>query len=126
MENLKAKATNYVPESISFSDVYLWGLIKQVSKLNIPHLGYIMMADWDKAKAIIEKLISDGRNIERVEMGLDGDWGENSMTVWEDGKFVKYDCFNGSKWAEPIIIVYYKDAPSEVYSVWRKEEKITR
>ena len=60
------------------------------------------------------------RNIERVEMGLDGDWRENSMTVWEDGKFMMYDCFNGSKWAEPIIIVYYKDAPSEVYSVWRK------
>ena len=119
MENLKAKATNYVPESISFSEGYLYGLIK-------PDLGYIMMADWDKAKAIIEKLISDGRNIERVEMGLDGDWGENSMTVWEDGKFMKYDCFEGSKWAEPIIIVYYKDAPSEVYSVWRKEEKITR
>ena len=45
MENLKAKATNYVPESISFSEGYLWGLIK-------PDLGYIMMADWDKAKGI--------------------------------------------------------------------------
>ena len=64
MENIKAKATNYVPESISFSEGYLYGLIK-------PDLGYIMMADWDKAKAIIEKLISDGRNIERVEMGAE-------------------------------------------------------
>jgi hypothetical protein len=115
MENIKAKATNYVPESISFSEGYLCGLMK-------PDLGYIMKADWNKAKVIIRKLISDGRNIERVEMGLDGDWRENSMTVWKDGKFMMYDCFNGSKWAEPIIIVYYKDAPSEVYSVWRKEE----
>jgi len=116
MENLKAKATNYVPESISFSEGYLYGLMK-------PDLGYIMMADWYKAKVIIKKLISDGRNIERVEMGLDGDWQENSMTVWEDGQFTAYSCFEGSKWAEPIIIVYYKDAPSEVYSVWRKEEE---
>ena len=59
MENIKAKATNYVPESISFPAGYFCWVIK-------PDLGYIMMADWDKAKAIIEKLISDGRNIERV------------------------------------------------------------
>ena len=65
MENLKAKATNYVPESIGFSEGYLYGLIK-------PDLGYIMMADWDKAKAIIEKLISGGRNIEREGLSLCG------------------------------------------------------
>ena len=115
MENIKAKATNYVPKSIGFSEGYLYGLMK-------PDSGYLMMADWCKAKAIIKKLIADGRNIERVGMGLDGDWQENSMTVWEDGQFTEYSCFGGSKWAEPIIIVYYKDAPSEVYSVWRKEE----
>ena len=83
---------------------------------------FTALISMNNTMAIIRKLISDGRNIERVEMGLDGDWRENSMTVWADGKFMMYDCFGGSKWAEPIIIVYYKDAPSEVYSVWRKEE----
>ena len=117
MENFEVKEKNYTPGSMSFAEGF-YGPKGDV--------GYFMIADWCKAKAIIKKLIADGRNIERVEMGLDGDWGENSMTVWEDGKFMKYDCFEGSKWAEPIIIVYYKDAPSEVYSVWRKEEKITR
>ena len=116
MKNYEVKAKNYIPGSISFAEGYLWGLA-------MPDLGYLMMADWCKAKAIIKKLIADGRNIEKVEMGLDGDWQENSMTVWEDGQFTAYSCFEGSKWAEPIIIVNYKDEPSETYSVWRKEEE---
>ena len=38
MENIKAKATNYVPKSIGFSEGYLYGLMK-------PDSGYLMMAD---------------------------------------------------------------------------------
>ena len=112
MENLKAK--NYIPSSISFAEGFMGPKGDK---------GFIMTADWDKAKSTIEKLISEGRNIDNVVMVLDGDWDCNSMTVWEGGEFTEYDCHNGSIWAEPIIIVNYKDAPSETYSVWEKEEK---
>ena len=56
-------------------------------------------------------------------VGLDGDWGCNSMVIWENGKFEEYNCHGASVWAEPIMIVNYKDAPSETYSVW-KERKL--
>lgn len=45
-------------------------------------VGFFMVADYEKAKTIIQNLISAGREIEAVEMGLDGDWGENSMVIW--------------------------------------------
>ncbi len=114
MEKLKVKAKNYVPGSMSFAAGF-FGPRGDV--------GYIMVADWEKAKAIIKQLISEGRNIESVEMGLDGDWGENSMTVWENGNFFKYGCHDNSIWAEPILIVNYEDAPSETYACWIKEKK---
>ena len=112
MEYLQVKAKNYNPGSIGFMD----GLMPQFRSR-----GVFMAADWEKAKAIIEQLISQERNVEKVEMGLDGDWQYNSMVVWEEGEFTQYDCYEGSDWAEPIILVYYKDAPSEAYSVWKPE-----
>ncbi len=114
MEKIKAK--NYVPGSMSFAAGFF----------GVPvtgNVGYIMVADWEKAQAIIKQLISEGRNIESVEMGLDGDWDYNSMTVWENGRFFKYDCYDSSIWAEPIIIVNYKDTPSEAYACWKRKEK---
>lgn len=114
MENLEVKETNYIPGSMSFAMGFM-GPSGDV--------GYFMVADFDKAKSIINKLILDKKNIDHVEMGLDGDWRENSMTIWENGEFTKYDCHESSQWAEPIIIVNYKDSPSEAYSVWFKEEK---
>jgi len=110
MGNLKAK--NYIPGSISFGDITA-GQFRGDKK-------YLMEADWDKAKTTIENLISEGRNIENVVMGLDGDWCYNSMVIWENGKFEEYNCHGASGWAEPIMIVNYKDAPSETYSVWKK------
>ena len=112
MENLKAK--NYIPSSFSFAEGFMGPKGDK---------GFIMTADWDKAKSTIEKLILENRNIESVEMGLDGDWGCNSMVIWENGKFEEYNCHGASVWAEPIMIVNYKDAPSETYSVW-KERKL--
>jgi len=114
MEQLEVKAKKYKPGSNSFGEGFM------VPKGDV---GFFMVADWDKAKAIIERLLSEGRNIEEVEMGLDGDWRENSMTVWADGEFKEYDRHGISQWAEPIIIVNYKDAPSETYSAWSKEAK---
>lgn len=114
MENLEVKAKNYKPGMIGWAEGFMGPK---------GDVGFFMVADWDKAKAIIEKLISEGKNIDEVEMGLDGDWRENSMTVWQDGEFTEYDCYGSSQWAEPIIIVNYKDAPSETYSVWKREAK---
>lgn len=111
MENLEVKAKNYKPASISFADGFLGPK---------GDVGFQMVADYAKAKAIIEKLLAEGRNIEEAEMGLDGDWQCNSMTVWENGQFFDYGCYGSSQWAEPILIVNYKDAPSETYSVWRE------
>jgi hypothetical protein len=113
---LKVKAKNYRPGAISFAEGFLG------PKGNV---GYVMVADWKKAKYIINKLIRQGRNIEDVEMGLDGDWNCNSMVVYENGKFTKYTEYSHSTWAEPIMIVNYKDAPSEAYSVWRKIDQLT-
>ena len=113
MENIKAKATNYVPESIGFSEGYLYGLMK-------PDLGYIMIADWDKAKAIIEKLIADGRNVVEVEMGLDGDWRENSMTVWEDGQFMEYSCLRALNGQSQLLLCITKTHPRRCIQLGEK------
>jgi len=82
-----------------------------------------MVADWDKAKSIINDLIWGDRTVCQVEMGLDGDWGCNSMTVWEGGEFSEYDCFRGSLWAEPIILVIFEDGATDAYSVWKYEDQ---
>lgn len=108
---ITVKATNYHPKSITFEEGFLG------PKGNV---GYSMVADWNKAKSIIEKLISEGRNIIGVYMGLDGDWNENSMIVYENGCFYEYDLWQDSIWAEPILIVYYEDGTTEAYSVWNK------
>lgn len=111
MKNL-IKAINYRPGTISFAEGF------KGPKGNV---GFSMVADYEKAKNIIEKLLSEGKKIDYVEMGLDGDWGENSMIIWEDNSFEKYNLYDNSIWAEPIIIVNYKDSPSETYSVWSKQ-----
>lgn len=114
MKNLEIKAKNYNPGSISFADGFMGCGFRG---------GDVQMyADYKKAKNIVKQLIAEGRNIESVEMGLDGDWQCNSMTIWEDGKFDKYDCWGDSNWAEPIIIVNFTDAPSETYAVWKNKE----
>jgi hypothetical protein len=114
MEELKPKAKNYNPGSVSFASGFLSSRGDK---------GYFMVADYKKAKTILRKLLKEGRNIDYAEMGLDGDWNCNSMAIYENGKHYKYDCYDASIWAEPIMIVFYKDAPSETYSVWHKEDK---
>ena len=115
METIKPKATNYIPDSIGFAEGFLGPK---------GDVGFFMVADWGKAKSIIENLLEMGSDISDVQMGLDGDWNENSMTVYEDGVFTEYSCYEMSQWAEPIMIVNYKNSPSETYSVWRRKEKV--
>jgi hypothetical protein len=111
---IKPKAKNYIPDSIGFAEGFLGPK---------GDVGFFMVADWEKAKSIIEALVESGKNIDDCEMGLDGDWNENSMTVYENGEYTPYSCYECSQWAEPILIVNYSDAPSETYSVWFREEK---
>lgn len=100
--------TNYIPGSISFAAGF-FGARGDV--------GFNMVADYDKAKSIIADLLSQGRNIDNVQMGLDGDWDCNSNTIWENGEYFEYTSWDSSQWAEPIIIVNFKDTPSETYPV---------
>lgn len=86
-------------------------------------VGFFMVADWEKAVAIITRLLSKNKKIESVEMGLDGDWKHNSMVIWQGGEFTKYNCYDRSLWAEPILIVNYTEASSETFQVWSREEK---
>lgn len=103
---------NYIPGSVGF--------MPDRSLFN--HMGFMMCADWKVAKKIIKDKIKEGRDIERVEMGLDGDWAYNSMVVWEDNEFTEYNCWQSSDWAPPMVIIYYKDGRSEAFPVWNREE----
>lgn len=112
--NLQPKYKNYLPKGISFSDGY-YGPRGDV--------GFFMKADFQKAKKIIQELISNGKDIDEVEMGLDGDWNENSQTIYKDGEFYQYQMYGVSVWAEPIILVEYNDGTNECYDCWEKVEK---
>src|SRR5687768_11537117 len=98
--------TNYYPGSISFSEGFLGPK---------GDVGFFMVADQTQAHNIIKSLIAQGRNVTSAEMGLDGDWQENSCTVYEDGEYEDYDAYDHSQWAEPILIVNFSDGPSETY-----------
>lgn len=105
---------NYTPKSMSWADGF-----------NGPkgNVGYFMDADENKAKLIIDQLIKDGRKINYVEMGLDGDWRENSDMIYSQNEFHSYNSHPSSCWAKPIIIVYFHDGPSEMYESWSRDEK---
>ena len=106
---MKPKHTDYNPGTMSFSAGFCG------SKGDV---GYFMEADWEMAKEIVNSLNKD--EIQNVEMGLDGDWIENSMIIWENGEFEEYYLHHGSQWAEPLLIVNYKNGRNEAYSCWHK------
>lgn len=110
MKTLAPKTLNYIPGSQSFADGFLG------PKGNV---GYMMYADYGKAKEIIEALLQTDRSIVDATMGLDGDWDCNSTVIW-DGEFHEYDSHGSSIWAAPIMIVTFKDSPAEMYPVWSK------
>jgi hypothetical protein len=86
-------------------------------------VGFFMVAEQSIANQIIKDLIDAGRNVVSADMGLDGDWRENSCTIYEDGEFKDYDAYGSSQWAEPIMIVRFADGLTETYPVWTREEK---
>jgi hypothetical protein len=105
---------NYTPGSMGFAEGFLYagrGAGKP-----------FMEVDEKKAKEKIKELIKQKRHIERAELGLDGDWRQNNTVIY-DGKFHKYDSYEGSGWATPTLIVYFTDAPNESYECWKPEGK---
>jgi hypothetical protein len=106
---------NYIPGSISFSDIG-YGQMRSRGKT------IWMEVDERKARRIIKKLIRENRKVVSAELGLDGDWGENSTEIYGKGKFHKYDSFHGSKWAAPTLIVFFDDGPSEAYGCYTEKE----
>lgn len=111
---MKTGQKNYIPGSMSFASGFMGPR---------GDCGFWMSADFGKAKKLIQKLLKAGRKVETAQMGLDGDWRENSMTIYESGKFTEYSCYDGSIWATPIVIVNFLDGPSETYPVFTKEKK---
>lgn len=111
---MDAPKLNYIPGSMGFAEGFL-----------CPRgdVGYFMKYSHDKAKKIIGELLEAGGNIVEVQAGLDGDFRENSCTIFDNEGFHDYECWGKSQWAEPIMIVNYSDKPSETYSVWEREEK---
>jgi hypothetical protein len=111
MKKIEPDETNYVPGSISFADGFMG-----------PPLGSDrnkqMGVDTVRARQIVKSLLKDKRSIERAELGLDGDWRENSTTIY-DGKFHKYDSWGGSCWAKPTLIVFFNDGPNEMYRCFK-------
>lgn len=107
------KRINYIPESISFIEGFLGPKGDK---------GYTMVADYNKAKKILNKLIDSGRDIITAEMGLDGDWAINSCLIYDGEKHYEYTEWGHSIWATPIMIINFSDSPSETYEVWKKSE----
>ncbi len=107
--------TDFYPSSMSFASGFLGPR---------GDVGYFMVADFEKAKDIIQSLISEGRKVTSAEMGLDGDWNVNSETIYEDGSFAtEYTAYSHSQWAPTVLIVNFEHGENEMYPVWKREEK---
>jgi hypothetical protein len=109
--------TNYMPKSISFADGFLGAEFLGGDQLKkIP-----MFYDEQKAKNIINDILKLNEII-KVEVGLDGDWEINHDTLFENNEFKNVDFWSKSNWATPIMIIYFKNKPSECYEIWKEEE----
>lgn len=102
---------NYTPSSMSFAD----GLAGPRGDV-----GYTMILDVDKARKIVSDVVASGREVERAEVGLDGDWGENSGEIYpaEDYEHV----YSQTIWATPLLVIYFRDGSNEAHEVWSREE----
>lgn len=78
---------NYTPGSMSFAAGFM-GPPRD--------LGYLMIADYEKATQIINKLLKNNRKIDKAIMGLDGDWEINSNTIYSNGGFFSYKRYDNS------------------------------
>jgi len=103
---MKSLGKNYVPGSMSFSEGFLGPQ---------GDVGFTMKFSMKKAKQIAKKL----GNVVKIRAGLDGDFIENSCTIF-DGEWHDYACYDHSVWATPIIIIGFKNKTSEAFESWVK------
>jgi len=104
---------NYVPKSMSFSEGFLGPK---------GDVGYTMVADLEKAKKLVDTLDA---SIEDAVIGLDGDFECNSQSIFDENGNVVTDLWihNSSCWAQPILVITYKDRPSETYECFKKQDR---
>ena len=105
---------NYTPGTVSFAEGFLG------PKGNV---GFFMNVDNEKAKKIVSDLLKNGKEIKIAELGLDGDFYENSTIIYNEEKFYDYDAYEGSQWATPILLVTYKDDSNEMFECWFRENE---
>ena len=103
---------NYTPGRMSFVDGFLGPK---------GDVGFFMCVDNEKAKKIVSDLLKKGKKIISAELGLDGDFTENSTTIYDGENFYDYDAYEGSKWATPILIVNYSGGSNEMFECWFRE-----
>lgn len=77
------------------------------------------IVDKEKAKAIVQYLLSHGRKIYGAWLGIDGDWNENNCLIFDGTEYFEYDKHEGSRWALPVLYIEYQDGPSETYACWK-------
>ena len=103
---------NYTPGTMSFADGFLGPK---------GDVGFFMSVDNEKARKIVSDLLKNGKEITSAELGLDGDFSENSTTIYDGKNFYDYDAYEGSQWATPILLVKYKDGSNEMFECWFRE-----
>lgn len=108
----KSLGKNYIPGSMGFAE----GMMGPKGDV-----GYIMMFSMKKAKKIVKTLSI--KTIDNIDAGLNGDWVENHCIIYDKDGWHDYDAWGGSQWATPLIIVNYKNKPSETFECWFKKEK---
>ena len=115
----KPFATDYEPGSISFAEGFLGARTLSGGQMR----DYVMVYDHDLAKAIILDLLSSREEVFEVEVGLDGDFFENSDILFDGEEFNDFPGFYpGSVWAEPTMVVTFQDGTNNAYRVWKKED----
>ena len=108
---------NYIPGSMGFAEGILTGVARSAGKT------IWMNVDTENARSIVERKKKNGRDVTHAELGLDGDWGENSDIIYDsDNGFCEYGAYHGSRWATPTLIIFYNDGPSEAYDCYTEEE----
>jgi len=105
----KCLGKNFIPGSQSFADGFLG------PKGNV---GFTMKFSMKKAKKIINSY--NKNTINKVTAGLNGDYSENSCTIYDEHGYHNYDVYDHTVWAKPIIIIEFNDKPSEAYESWEK------
>ena len=109
-EKIISLGEDYMPKSISYLDGFLGPR---------GDVGYLMKFSIKKAKEIMKRYKMN--EIINIKAGLDGDFKHNHDTIFENGNWKeKYNFYKRSCWAKPIIIIFFKDGPSETFECWEK------